>query len=183
SHLYTGTVTILDTLTSKVRQSVPGDAHANLSQFVALSPDGARAYLPRTDSLAESPHLTYSTTVRPEVSVLSTAAGAFLPDQRLALVDPAHAGLAVNLPFAAAVSPEGGTLYVANAGSDNVSVLDLATGETRARLATGRNPRGLALAPDGRRLFVDNALDGSLDIFDTANLTRTATLTLTHIPL
>jgi YVTN family beta-propeller protein len=89
----------------------------------------------------------------------------------------------VNLPFAAAVSPDGGTLYIANAGSDDVSVIDLAAGRARAHLATGRNPRGLALAPDGQRMFVDNVLDGTLDVFDTRSMARIATLTLTQIPL
>ena len=132
------------------------------------------------DLLAETPQLTYSTTVRPEVSVLDTARGTFLPGQR---IDLAAADRPVNLPFAAAVSPDGRTLYVANAGSDDLSIIDIPNGHARAHLATGRNPRGLALSPDGRRLFVDNVLDGTLDIFDTETLTRVATLPLTTIPL
>ncbi len=180
SHLYTGTVTLIDTATAQVRRTVPGEAHANLSQFIALSPDGVRAYLPRTDSLAEQAHLTYQTTVRPEVSVLDTAQADFSLSQR---IDLAQADRPVNLPLAVAVSPDGRTLYVANAGSNDLSVIDTVTGRARAHLETRRNPRGLALAPDGRRLFVDNVLDGTLDIFDTQSLTRVATLTLTQIPL
>ena len=180
SHLYTGTVSVIDTATLKVSKVILGEPHANLSQFIALSPDGARAYLPRTDSLADSAHLTYRTTVRPEVSVLDTTAAAFVPGARL---DLAQADRPVNLPFAAAISPDGSTLYVANAGSDDLSVIDLATGRARAHLDTGRNPRGLALAPDGRRLFVDSVLDGALDIFDTRSLSRVGTWPLTQIPL
>ena len=112
--------------------------------------------------------------------MLDTASAAFLPSQR---IDLASADRPVNLPFAAAVSPDGRTLYVANAGSDDLSVIDIATGRARAHLATGRNPRGLALSPDGRRLFVDNVLDGTLDVFDTQTLTRGMTLTLTQIRL
>src|SRR5579859_681211 len=180
SHLYAGTVTVIDAATLSVRGLIPGEAHANMSQFIVLSPDGARAYLPRTDSLAENVHLTYSTTVRPEVSVLDTASGAFGPGPP---IDLAQADRPVNLPFAAAVSPDGGTLYIANAGSDDVTVLDLASGQARAHLSVGRNPRGLALTPDGARLFVDNTLDGTLDAFDTRTLARLSTVTLTQIPL
>jgi YVTN family beta-propeller protein len=182
THLHMGTITIIDTAADKVRQTVAGDAHATpgVSQSIALSPNGTRAYAPRTDSLAEQPHLTYQTTVRPEVSVLDTSKAQFLPSQR---IDLAQAGRQVNLPFAAVVSPDGGTLYVANAGSDDISAIDTLTGRARAHLLTGRNPRGLALSPDGGRLFVDNVLDGTLDVFDTQSFTRVATLTLTHIPL
>lgn len=185
SHLYTSTVTVVDTLAARVRQTVPGDAHANLSQFVALSPDGTRLYLPRTDSLSDQAHLTYQTTVRPEVTVIDTSSAAVLPAQK---IDLAAADRSVNLPSAVAVSPDGGTLYVANAGSDDLSVIDLSiidshNDRARAHLTTGRNPRGLALSPDGRRLYVDNVLDGTLAVFDTQALTRVATLPLTHIPL
>ncbi len=180
SHLYTSTVTVVDTKTGKVRQTVPGDAQANLSQSAALSPDGTRLYLPRTDSLAEHTQLTFQTTVRPEVTLIDTASGSVLPAHK---IDLATADRPVNLPSAVAVSPDGATLYVANAGSDDLSVIDSQSGRARAHLTTGRNPRGLALSPDGRRLFVDNVLDGTLDVFDTQTLRRVATLPLTQIPL
>jgi YVTN family beta-propeller protein len=180
SHLYTSTVTLIDTASFEERLTLSGDAEANLSQFIALSPDGTRAYLPRTDSLSAAVPLAYNTTVRPEVTVLDTTAPAVFPARRL---DLAQVDRPVNLPFAAAVSPDGATLYVANAGSDDVSVIDLASGRARAHLAAGRNPRGLALAPGGGRLFVDNVLDGSLDVFDTTTLARLATWPLTQIPL
>lgn len=180
THLYSGRVSVIDPRAPAVLTVIGGDARANLSQFAALSPDGARAYLPQTFSLTDNPDLDYNTTVQPMVSVLSLAAGAFDDDARLRL---AELDRPVSVPFAAAVSPDGARLYVAHAGSDDVSVLDLATREVVAHWPVGHNPRGLALSPDGARLYVLNALDGTLDVFDTGLLKHIHTVTLTTLPL
>ncbi len=184
THLYSGRVTPIDLFTFTPKQAVSTGADSNLSQFVALSPDGSRAYLPQTRSNSDNPTLAYNTSVFPVVNVLALtqAAGAsHLTDER---IDLATADQPVNLPFAAVVSPDGQTLVVANAGSDDVSVIDLATGHAVAHLAVGRNPRGLALSPDGARLFVNNTLDGTLSVFNlTPLLNHPIILSLTTIPL
>jgi YVTN family beta-propeller protein len=118
--------------------------------------------------------------VLPMVSVFDTATGVFDSAQRLPL---AELDRPVSLPFAAAVSPDGARLYVANAGSDDVTVLDTQSRALLAHWLVGHNPRGLALSPEGGRLFVLNALDGTLDVFDTAALAHVETVTLTDIPL
>ncbi len=178
THLYSGTVSVIDTDSLTV-QTIPAAApQANLAQFIALSPDGARAYLPQTYSFADRRDLAYDNVVQPVVGVL--ALDTHTPAAPLVLSTGEQA---VNLPFAAALSPDGSRLYVANAGSDDVSVLDAATGATLARLDTGHNPRGLALSADGLRLYVNNVLDGTLDVFDTGTLTRVQTVPLTTLPL
>jgi len=183
THLYTGRVTQINLASLAVTRVLATDPDANLSQSIALSPDGSRAYLPQTRSNSSNLNLTYDTTVFPIVSILDLAQSTVLRDSR---IDLHLADEPVNLPFAAVVSPDGKTLYVTNAGSDDISVMDLATHKAIAHLAVGHNPRGLALSPDGKQLFVNNTLDGSLSVF---NLTSTLisspayTLTLTSIPL
>lgn len=179
THLYSGAVSVVDTAVLTVTQTLLAAPEANLAQFITLSADGARAYVPHTLAFAERTDLTYANAVQPVVGVFVLGEPVALPPP-LAL---ASADQAVNLPFAAALSPDGLRLYVANAGTDDVSVLDLATGDTLARLPTGRHPRGLALSADGLRLYVNNVLDGTLAVFNTATLTRTHTLTLTTLPL
>ncbi len=179
THLYSGAMSVLDTAALTVTQTLNAVPEANLAQFIALSTDGTRAYVPQTLAFSTRRDLAYDNAVQPVVSVFALT-GAVAPLPRLALSD---ADRAVNLPFAAALSSDGTRLYVANAGSDEVSVLDPVTGATLARLPTGRNPRGLALSADGLRLYVNNVLDGTLDVFDTATHTRVQTLTLTTIPL
>lgn len=180
THLYSGTLSVIDTPTLTLRQVLAAEAEANLSQFVALSPDGARAYLPQTLSFSGNPSLAYNTAVRPSVHVVNLVSAWGPAEPRL---DLAQIDRPVNLPFAAVVSGDGARLYVVNAGSDDVSVIDLASGQALAHMAAGRNPRGVALAPNGERLFVVNALDGTLDVFDTRTSSRVATVALTQIPL
>ncbi len=193
THLYSSRVTWIDLRSWAVKQVIAADDDANLSQFIALSPDGQRAYLPQTRSNSINLHLTHDSTVFPVVSVIRTLGVDEAPD--VSLIDLHVADRPVNLPFAASVSPDGKTLYVANAGSDDVSAIDLATGRGAAHLAVGRNPRGLALSPDGSRLYVNNTLDGTLSIFDlTPSNSQTSTpphtspllprtLAITTIPL
>ena len=71
------------------------------------------------------------------------------------------------IPYAAAISADGATLYVTNWASDTVSVIDTATNKVLASLAVGDNPNDLLLTPDGR-LFVACAQDNSVWVIDTA---------------
>jgi YVTN family beta-propeller protein len=75
----------------------------------------------------------------------------------------------------------GTTLYVANANSDSVSVIDVARGVVTATLATaappgspalrlrGSNPNALSLSPDGSRLYVTNGGNNTLAVLDLAS--------------
>jgi YVTN family beta-propeller protein len=176
THLYSGRVSVVDLEALTVRSVIPAEAESNLAQFILLSPDGAQAYLPLTLSHADRLRQSYRSMVTPAVEILDLPPGA--PSERL---DLSTIDRPVNLPFAAALSPDGRTLFVANAGSDDVSVIDLENGRAAAHLAVGRNPRGLALSPDGARLFVNNSLDGSLSIFDARSYSPIRTLSLTTI--
>ncbi len=183
THFYTGRVTRIDLNPLKVVDVIATDPDANLSQSIVLSPDGARAYLPQTRSNARNLALTYDTTVFPIVSVIDLKTFTYLPDANL---DLATSDQPVSLPLAAALSPDGQALYIANAASDDVSVIDLTTGRATAHLTVGHHPRGLALSPDGSYLFINNTLDGSLSIFDFtqfSNAKRPILLPLTTIPL
>lgn len=68
-------------------------------------------------------------------------------------------------PKTLALSPDESTLYVVNWRSNDVSVVDLATGSERFRLETSRHPRGIAVLPDGRVLVASTEGD-SVHEFD-----------------
>ena len=72
-------------------------------------------------------------------------------------------------PRGLAVSPDGTLLYVANSGSDNVSVVNALSGATLTTIPVGDYPIGLALSPDGTRLYAGNATDDSVSIIDTGS--------------
>jgi YVTN family beta-propeller protein len=64
-------------------------------------------------------------------------------------------------PNAFAVSPDGATLYAANAGNNDLDVIRLATrgrsDQVLGHVPTGWYPTAVAVAPGGRHLYVANA--------------------------
>jgi YVTN family beta-propeller protein len=50
-------------------------------------------------------------------------------------------------PWGIATSPDGRKLYTANGPSDDVSVIDAATGRVDRRIAAGQRPWGIAVGP------------------------------------
>ena len=58
--------------------------------------------------------------------------------------------------FAGAAFAAPGTVYVADEGSDTVSVLDGATFKRVATVAVGRSPHNVQVSPDGRSAWVTN---------------------------
>ncbi len=93
------------------------------------------------------------------------------------------------MPYAVAITPDKAKLYVSSAGAETITVIDIgkmigyvhsAKGPIAndlsasadyviARIAVGRNPKGLLLSVDGKRLYVANRLDDSIGIIDTSN--------------
>ncbi|NNL98973.1 MAG: hypothetical protein HKO63_12295, partial [Acidimicrobiia bacterium] len=66
------------------------------------------------------------------------------------------------------LSPDEQTLWASNWVSNDVSEIDLATGEVRRKLSTVRTPRGLFVTPDGAKLYVAGFASGQLQVFDLA---------------
>lgn len=64
-----------------------------------------------------------------------------------------------------AVTPEGRKLFIANRGSDSVTVIDRAT-VVAHRIPAGRGPEGIDVSPDGREVWVGNRGDHSITVID-----------------
>ncbi|MGC2637915.1 MAG: hypothetical protein WA294_12105 [Acidobacteriaceae bacterium] len=102
------------------------------------------------------------------------------------------------LPFGVAIAPDKSRIYVTHGGSDIVTVVDTkrmlsyirahrepfaedlsASGHyVAARIAVGKNPRGVALSEDGSRLYVANRLDDTISVIDTRTERVTQTFRL-----
>src|SRR6266567_3205643 len=102
------------------------------------------------------------------------------------------------LPWGVAITPDKAKIFLTTAGSQSVTVIDVArllkTVRTRrqpfvndlsasadyvlARIPVGHNPRGVLLSPDGKRLYVANRLDDNLAVIDTATLRVVSTIDL-----
>jgi YVTN family beta-propeller protein len=73
-------------------------------------------------------------------------------------------------PSSMDVESEGVRGYVANAGSNNISVLDLAKRREIAAVGVGESPGVVRVSPDGATLVVTNRRGGSVSVVDARAL-------------
>ncbi len=155
--------------------------HSNLVNSIILSPDGQFAYVPHTRSNTTNHTLTFDTTVFPLVSIIDLTTNEHLIGQQfdLGTLDPPGVGL----PFDAEVTPNGEQLWVLNAASNDITVLNLNTRQRVAHIEVEDNPRGIVISQDGSKAYVNNTLAGTVSVIDTAAFTVTGVITTTQIPL
>lgn len=101
-------------------------------------------------------------------------------------------------PFGVAIAPDKSRIYVTHGGSDVVTVIDTrrmlayvhahrepfaedlsaSAHYVVARIAVGKNPRGVVLSRDGARFYVANRLDDTISAIDTRTNRVTQTIRL-----
>jgi YVTN family beta-propeller protein len=79
-------------------------------------------------------------------------------------------------PRNVAISPDSTRAYVANAGSNSVSVINTATNTVVTTLGVGSNPVKIAITPNGARAYVTNNGAKSVSVINTATNTVVATV-------
>src|ERR1700731_621419 len=90
--------------------------------------------------------------------------------------------MSITTPFGVAVSPTGpeaGDVYVVNAGSNTVSLIDPATNTVIATIPVGTSPDGVAVSPTGPEagdVYVVNAGSNTVSVIDPATNTVIATI-------
>jgi YVTN family beta-propeller protein len=166
THLWSGDVSLIYLPQEQVVSSASTGGDTGLSQAIELDISRGIAYLPQTRSYTENANLTFDTTVFPVVNVMDLRG---MTLQRRTRITLDTADRPVNMPFAVALDRFRQWLFVANAGSNNVSVIDLNTGLARSHIEVGANPRGILLNRDGSFLFVHNVLDGTITVVETRN--------------
>src|SRR5262249_55208396 len=86
-------------------------------------------------------------------------------------------------PAEVVLTPDGGTLLSANAGSGTVSVIDARAQVETGRIQVGNAPRSLLLNGAGTRAFVFNTLSNSIRVLDVPAGTVAATLAADSGPI
>ena len=150
---------------------------------VVVEAAGKRAYLPQTMGNGQGLNIQFDTTVFPVVSVIDLALNKHMISENISLPELDRP---VGLPWDAALAKDGQELWVVNAASNDVSVLDihnplLPTG--LANIKVSHNPRGILITPDGNTAYVQNALAGTLSVIDTQTYTLKQEIVTTNIPL
>jgi YVTN family beta-propeller protein len=69
-------------------------------------------------------------------------------------------------PQEAALTPDGQTLLVADAGSDTVSIIDTRSLVETGRIHVGRNPCSVLIDRSGRKAYVVNSLSDTISVID-----------------
>jgi len=165
THFRQGSLSIIDIAGWTVDKTIQPEADGNLSQNVAVSADGTRAYLPLTRANVSNRALLFDNTVFPVVSVVDPVNAVAVPSERIS-IDIADEP--VGIPLDAALA--GDYLFVLNAASNDLTVVDLGTRQGAAHLEVGDNPRSMVLSPDNTRLYIHNSLSGTVSVVDTEGL-------------
>jgi YVTN family beta-propeller protein len=167
THLWSGQLTLVYLPQSRVAITVDSQADTALSQSIAIDPQRGRAYLPQSRLNSPNPTLTSDSAVLPQVSVFDLNTMSRTPSLQIALDTAARP---VNMPFATAIDVSRRWLYLANAGSNNVLVIDLVSGLEVVSFDVKDNPRSLMLSANAGLAYVHNMIDGTVTIFDTVAL-------------
>lgn len=133
-----GTLCIVDVAARRLVQAIPTGART--SHQVAVTPDGARAFVANIGSGS--------------ATAIDLASGTVL--KQLPTGDGAE-GIAV--------SPDGREVWVSNRAANTVTVLDARTLEVTATLPSAAFPIRVVFTPDGARALVSNAQSAELRVF------------------
>ncbi len=180
THLLNGSISVIDIENLEVIQVISTWPDANLAQSILLHPNGGYAYLPMTRSNSANEELTFDTTVFALVTAIDLEAGHVVPRQTISLPE---SDKPVGLPYDTAISPDRHSIYVVNAASNDVSVIDLNTTLAKAHIEVGDNPRGIAISAYGTRAYVNNTLAGTVSVINTMKNEVIDTVKVTDIPL
>jgi YVTN family beta-propeller protein len=150
---------------------------------VLVNGAGTRAYLPQTMANGLGLNTQFDTSVFPKVSVLNLETDSHQTSEHIPLPERDQP---VGLPWDVALARDDTELWVANAASNDVSVLDISDPSRPSRAAhvtVGDNPRGVVISPDGSTAYVNNVLGGTVSVIDTGTYAVTGVITVTNIPL
>ena len=135
-----GTVSVIDAASNTVVKTIDVGLHPT---GMALSPSGDRLYVTNANS--------------DTVSVINTATDGVVKTLRVGGVGPDPEPLLGASPNAVTVSPDGRTLYVANASQNAIAVVDLdvpGQDAVRGLIPTGWYPTAVALNASGDQLYI-----------------------------
>ena len=180
SHFLSGEITVVDFDTLRVVHQTTALQEANAATAVRLHPDGNRIFAPLQRARSSNASLQFDTTVAPRVAVVDIHTGLTLPRE---LIGIDAIDRPVNLPSAVDFGSGGSMLYIANAGSNDVTAIDLSTGLGAGNVVVRDRPIGVAVAPDGSTVYVHNSLSSDISVIDRAAMVEERRITVTATPL
>jgi YVTN family beta-propeller protein len=83
-----------------------------------------------------------------------------------------------HVPASLAITPDGGSLYVANELAQSVSIIDTRAGTVISTVPVGVGPFGADLSPSGNNAYIADLGPGNLSVLDTHTHQVTTTVSL-----
>lgn len=177
THLWSGQISLIYLPEAKVVRVIETGTQSSLTSNILIEAQEGIAYVPGSISNMQVGQLPADNAILPVVNIIDLETMSVIRSARIGL----HiADRPVNMPFAISLDRTRRNLYVANAGSDDISVIDLDTGLAAANIAVGSNPRSVVFSRDNNFVYVHNMLDGTLSIVDPAWLSVSDTLPISQ---
>lgn len=178
THFSSGQLTLINTADFSVIQTISLGSRATLTQSIAIDANQLLAYVPNTIRNSDNKNLAFDTTVFPFVSVVDLEELVHLRSKRIAIdvIDEP-----VGIPLESLL--DGDTLYVVNAASNDLTIIDTISGKSIKHQEVGSFPIGIASNPVSGDIYVDNALDGTITVLDSENFDVVTTLEVTTLPI
>jgi YVTN family beta-propeller protein len=178
THFQAGTVSLIFLPTQQVVQTLSLGGGASLAAGIEIDTRARVAYVPHM-RLNPAPETPFDGRARPVVAVIDLATFSLLSDRRLELdlLDRP-----VGIPYAAKLDANRTNLYVANAGSGDVTVINVTDKTLTGFFETGVSPRALALSRDGANVYTHNFIDQTVTVTPTRFLRPFDTLPTTQQP-
>lgn len=147
---------LIDLNTGAVESTI--DTASRVSHMVAVTPDGARAFVANIGSGSAT---VIDLATKKRLTNIETGAGA--------------EGVAVH--------PSRPEVWLTNRGADTVTIIDTRSLEIITTLETGQEPIRVAFTPDGSRALVSCAESGDVWVYDAPGRTRVATINMDVQPV
>lgn len=179
THFYSGQISLIYLPIGEVVRTISTGRNTGLGPFIYVDSRNGLAYIPQSITYPDSENPTFDRTIRPRVIVIDLAQMRVLSDRTIWLD---IADRPVNMPYSVALNVAQGRLFVLNAGSHDLTVIDLSTGLALWNTPLPDNPRGVVLSSDSSTLYVNNAVDTSLSILETRFYSVTDTIPTSSNP-
>ena len=162
THFSSGEISVIDTAELSVIKTISLGSRAGLTQAFVIDEGEAVAYVPNTMRNSDNKNLIFDNTVFPFVSIIDLNELIHLRGERIALdiIDKP-----VGMPLEATL--QNSTLYVANAASNDLTIIDLKSKKALAHVEVGSFPNGIDISESGREIYIHNSLDGTISVVDT----------------
>ncbi len=173
THFHSGQISLIYLPVADVVRTISTGDNSGLSQFIYVDHRNGLAYVPQSITYPDNPTPTFDRIIRPRILVIDLAQMRILRERTIWLD---IADRPVNMPFSVVLNVAQGRLFVVNAGSADLSIIDLASGLAIEHTALSGNPRGITLSGDSTVLYVQSAVDSSVSIIETRFYSVTDTI-------